>query len=162
MTITMDHIGEFASMIDDVVSRDTWSMHAFVATVTSQNSDGTYNVHPKDTTLPDMSSLKWLGNGTWKKVSKGDKVVCAFDADDNAWILSPVSSTNTNSDWVPLGNALVSFLNTLASAHNNHSHTYAPGPSAPIQTDTPATNVTNNQNVNVPSNLLSATVKVEK
>lgn len=162
MPISMDHIGELASMIDDVVSRDTWSMHAFVATVDAQNTDGTYNVTPKDKSLPSMINLKWLGNGVWKKVTKGDKVVCAFDADDNAWIMSPVSSTNANTDWVPLGTALVSFLNTLASAHNNHSHTYTPGTSAPTQTDTPSTNVTNNQNVTVPSNLVSATTKVEK
>lgn len=122
---------------------------AYVCTVLSMNADGSYNVVPKDTAIPPLSSIPYVGGGTSKVLAQGIECLAVFDATGAAWLVGIRGSLN-GADWVPLGTALVTFLGDLLKAITGHVHMADGGGPASFVPPLPGT-----------TGLLSTTVKVE-
>ena len=161
MSLKIENAAQLTDFIKAIVEPDSWSAHAFMATVQSQNSDRSYNVKPDDSNLPQMSSVKFLG-GIDVDVTLGDSVLCTFDADTQAWILGRTSK-GTATQYVPLGTALITYLNNLVSVFNTHVHAIVTQPVVltPTPTCSGMTSPTATPQVSATTAILSTTVRVE-
>lgn len=159
MSININNFQELQELIENAQNEDKWSVHAFVGVITAV-SGPLYNIKPNDLKLPDMAGVKCLGGLDFTNLIVGQSVVACFDADGQAWLMGPVLDT-IDSDYVPLGTALVTFLNTFVNIFLTHLHlaTAQGSPtSSPIDaTQTPITSL----QLSVPANLLSTTTKVK-
>ena len=159
MSIEIHQFQDFKKLVELTQEEDKWSTHAFIASIDAINGP-LFNVTPLDITLPQMAGLKVLGGLDFTDAIVGQNVVCAFDASGSAVVLGPVLDT-IDSDYVPLGSALVTFLNLFVNTFLTHLHiaTSSTGPTGtPVDaTQTPITSA----QLSVPSNLLSSTTKVK-
>ena len=103
------------------LANPTFFDKAYVCTVLSMAGDGTYSVVPKDTTIPTMIGIPYVGGGTAKILAPGAECLAVFDVTGAAWLIG-VKGNQTGTDWVPLGSVLVSFLSSLLKSIASHTH----------------------------------------
>jgi hypothetical protein len=148
------------------LANPTFFDKAYVCTVFSMSGDGTYSVVPKDTNIPTMIGIPYVGGGTAKILAHGSECLAVFDATGAAWLMG-IKGQIVGADWVPLGTVLVSYLTTLYGLVTTHVHVApsgsppTPGFTGPIDGSVATTSAAM---VSLPATLLtllSTSVKVE-